>query len=303
MLGGDVESFFDQAIGAAAGSALRTGDAAAASFFNAGALGKGLQGLQGTGLTDDENKRASQLAFGAFGLGEDAARTFSGTTTEEERIKSEGRELSQLQSELADQSVDLEQMTVSATTVVITAANLKMQEISDQVTRAQAIAGFNRGGVVYANKGMFIPRGTDTVPAMLTPGEFVVNRAAVQRGNNLQILRSMNSNSAPTQALSSGGPVRYRANGSTGPEGPGGIDFSKFEDMVNKFQEVTDKLGNVNIKHMFEKLGTLDINHMFNGNMQQAFKDEILAEAGDMMSRSKFNNDGSITTSDRSVLG
>ena len=204
---------------------------------------------------------------------------------------------------LADQSVDLEQMTVSATTVVITAANLKMQEISDQVTRAQAIAGFNRGGVVYANKGMFIPRGTDTVPAMLTPGEFVVNRAAVQRGNNLQMLRSMNSNSAPAQALSSGGPVRYRANGSTGPEGPGGIDFSKFEDMVNKFQEVTDKLGNVNIKHMFEKLGTLDINHMFNGNMQQAFKDEILAEAGDMMSRSKFNNDGSITTSDRSVLG
>ena len=303
LLGGDVESFFDQAIGAAAGSALRTGDAAAASFFNAGALGKGLQGLQGTGLTDDENKRASQLAFGAFGLGEDAARTFSGTTTEEERIKSEGRELSQLQSELADQSVDLEQMTVSATTVVITAANLKMQEISDQVTQAQAIAGFNRGGVVYANKGMFIPRGTDTVPAMLTPGEFVVNRAAVQRGNNLQMLRSMNSNSAPAQALSSGGPVRYRANGSTGPEGPGGIDFSKFEDMVNKFQEVTDKLGNVNIKHMFEKLGTLDINHMFNGNMQQAFKDEILAEAGDMMSRSKFNNDGSITTSDRSVLG
>ncbi len=306
LLGGDVESFFDQAIGAAAGSALRTGDAAAASLFGAGALGTGLQGLQGTGLSDAENSRASQLAFGAFGLGEDAARTFSGTTTEEERIKAEGRELSQLQSELADQSVDLEEMTVSATTVVITAANLKMQDISDQVTRAQNIAGFNRGGVVYANKGMFIPRGTDTVPAMLTPGEFVVNRAAVQRGNNLQMLRSMNSNSAPTQAtqnLSSGGPVRYRANGSTGPEGPGGIDLSKFEDMVNKFQEVTDKLGNVNIKHMFEKLGTLDINHMFNGNMQQAFKDEILSEAGNMMARSKFNNDGSITTSDRSVLG
>ena len=54
---------------------------------------------------------------------------------------------------------------------------------------------------------------------------------------------------------------------------------------------------------MFDKLGTLDINHMFNGNMQQAFKDEILAEAGNMMSRSKFNSDGSITTSDRSVLG
>jgi TP901 family phage tail tape measure protein len=303
LLGGDVESFFDQAIGAAAGSALRTGDAAAASLFGAGALGKGLQGLQGTGLSDAENKRAAQLAFGSFGLGDRAAEVFTGTTTEEERIKAEGRELSQLQSQLGDQAANMESMDVTAKQVIINTQDAKFREIQSRVNQNQAALGLSRGGPVYASRGMFIPRGTDTVPAMLTPGEFVVNRAAVQRGNNLQILRSMNSNSAPAQALSSGGSVRYRANGSTGPEGPGGIDFSKFEEMVNKFQEVTDKLGNVNIKHMFEKLGTLDINHMFNGNMQQAFKDEILAEAGDMMSRSKFNSDGSITTSDRSVLG
>lgn len=55
-----------------------------------------------------------------------------------------------------------------------------------------AAQGLARGGMVYASRGMFIPRGTDTVPAMLTPGEFVVNRSAVQRGNNLAILRSMN---------------------------------------------------------------------------------------------------------------
>lgn len=34
---------------------------------------------------------------------------------------------------------------------------------------------FNHGGVVYAADG-FKPRGTDTVPAMLTPGEMVLNR-------------------------------------------------------------------------------------------------------------------------------
>jgi len=305
LLSGDIESFFDQAIGAAAGSALRSGNAQVAGLFGAGALGKGLQNIQGT-VSDAENKRAASIAFGAFGLGDNAARVFTGNTREQERIKSEGRELALMQSELAGQSADMEQMTVDAKEVVISAANVRLTEISNQVSSAQSALNFSKGGTVYASRGMFIPRGTDTVPAMLTPGEFVVNRAAVQRGNNLQILRSMNSNSAPiqaTQALSSGGPVRYRANGSTGPEGPGGIDFSKFEEMVNKFQEVTDKLGNVNIKHMFEKLGTLDINHMFNGNMQQAFKDEILAEAGNMMSRSKFNSDGSITTSDRSVLG
>jgi len=35
------------------------------------------------------------------------------------------------------------------------------------------------GGVVYASNGTLVnfqPRGTDTVPAMLTPGEFVINR-------------------------------------------------------------------------------------------------------------------------------
>jgi hypothetical protein len=48
----------------------------------------------------------------------------------------------------------------------------------------------NRGGVVYASDGAYVnyqPRGTDTVPAMLTPGEFVVNAKAAK--NNLGLLR------------------------------------------------------------------------------------------------------------------
>lgn len=40
--------------------------------------------------------------------------------------------------------------------------------------------GFSKGGPVYAAGGMLMtPRGTDTIPAMLTPGEFVVNKSAV----------------------------------------------------------------------------------------------------------------------------
>jgi hypothetical protein len=39
--------------------------------------------------------------------------------------------------------------------------------------------GFSRGGMVYAAGGAFVPRGTDTVPAMLTPGELVVPRDMV----------------------------------------------------------------------------------------------------------------------------
>lgn len=49
--------------------------------------------------------------------------------------------------------------------------------------RVQNAPMFNKGGIVYQNTGgsIFKPKGTDTVPAMLTPGEFVVKRDAVQK--------------------------------------------------------------------------------------------------------------------------
>ena len=58
---------------------------------------------------------------------------------------------------------------------------------------ARSAQGFQTGGVVYAQGGgrmvNFQPRGTDTVPAMLTPGEFVVNRAATKE--NLPLLHAI----------------------------------------------------------------------------------------------------------------
>ena len=42
-------------------------------------------------------------------------------------------------------------------------------------------ANLARGGLIYANNGTFVPRGTDTVPAMLTPGEYVVQKSAVDK--------------------------------------------------------------------------------------------------------------------------
>lgn len=65
------------------------------------------------------------------------------------------------------------------------------------------------GGIVYANNGALInaqPMGTDTVPAMLSPGEFVVNRNQAQK--HAPILHAINSG-----AYSRGGIVNYLANG------------------------------------------------------------------------------------------
>ena len=71
----------------------------------------------------------------------------------------------------------------------------------DQPDPKQAVSK-NKGGMIYANNGMLIPyqpRGTDTVPAMLTPGEFVVNRQATQQ--NLPLLQSINSGHMNTGGL------------------------------------------------------------------------------------------------------
>jgi hypothetical protein len=52
------------------------------------------------------------------------------------------------------------------------------------------------GGVIYASNGQLVnmePRGTDTVPAMLTPGEFVVNARSTKKHRRL--LEQINGNS------------------------------------------------------------------------------------------------------------
>ena len=95
-----------------------------------------------------------------------------------------------------------------------------------------------RGGLIYASNGMFVPRGTDTVPAMLTPGEFVVNRKAVNTGNNRQVLETMNGGASGQNG------VYYNNGGEVAPS----IDttalkaiatslsssFNKFNDTVNR---------------------------------------------------------------------
>jgi hypothetical protein len=87
-----------------------------------------------------------------------------------------------------------------------------------------------RGGMIYANNGMMIPyspRGTDTVPAMLTPGEFVVNRASTQA--NLPLLQAINNNQviSSIKGFTNGGIV-YAADGGTIPTKPDGSADTNF---------------------------------------------------------------------------
>jgi hypothetical protein len=81
------------------------------------------------------------------------------------------------------------------------------------------------GGIVYANNGALInaqPMGTDTVPAMLTPGEFVVKKEQAQK--HAPILHAINSG-----AYSRGGIVNYLANG--GVVNPNYLSYGGYPDM------------------------------------------------------------------------
>lgn len=79
---------------------------------------------------------------------------------------------------------------------------------------ASSFVGFSGGGAVnyLASGGMpaFNPRGTDTVPAMLTPGEFVMRKAAVQA---IGIPRLEAMNRGGVQGFANGGMVGSDAGG------------------------------------------------------------------------------------------
>jgi TP901 family phage tail tape measure protein len=87
----------------------------------------------------------------------------------------------------------------------------KQQEAQEEADRQKANAEFladklrRQGAVNRATGGsIFQPQGTDTVPAMLTPGEFIVNAQAAQA--NLPLLEMINSIKEPVY-FAGGGPL------------------------------------------------------------------------------------------------
>jgi len=103
------------------------------------------------------------------------------------------------------------------------------------------VKNFATGGrvPVYAKNGTLVnyqPRGTDTVPAMLTPGEFVINRKATQK--HLPVLKAINDG-----YYTRGGIVNYLSNG--------GIIAPKYYETAggvaggNKMFDLSSYMGNV----------------------------------------------------------
>lgn len=102
-----------------------------------------------------------------------------------------------------------------------TLPNFPDNPTDEDIQRYRTALGLASGGMVYANQGFFQPRGTDTVPAMLTPGEMVVN--ATSTAANRDLLERINNAKGPV----------YRANGGIAYLAEGGTVPFAFENSVN----------------------------------------------------------------------
>jgi len=151
-------------------------------------------------------------------------------------------------------------------------------------TVAEAINRLKQTGV-YMNTGGGVS-GNDSVPAMLTPGEFVMSPEAVQK-HGVGFMRNLNR--GKVKGFRRGGlvgGVAYRANGSSGAEGGGSaaltIDSSQLQETLAgfsaNFQSSVD-----NVVAQFSLVSTamnglataigqgMTLNHVFSGDMTLAF--------------------------------
>jgi TP901 family phage tail tape measure protein len=336
LVSGDIDKFFEQQAAAGAQAAIALGSDRLQGAFGANALGAAAQDIKRQQEAGQQTLFGQQLA-GAGGLTERAfgaaigargitdprlAQIAAGTTAEENAAQSEIRDLAGTLPNYANTQLDSSQIELQAANNQMIAAEKQLEAARANVEERSGgvgVAAMARGGLIYANRGIFVPRGTDTVPAMLTPGEFVVRREAVQRGNNLQMLQAMNRGSSTGQSsigsavgMANGGMVRYRADGSTGPESGGmGLNtevITRLAQSLDKFNtDLSSNIDKLNSTNFNIKLDTTNVNVNLTGSsflskMKDELRDELMREIGNKITNYKSGEGGSLREN-RSVLG
>jgi TP901 family phage tail tape measure protein len=336
LVSGDIDKFFEQQAAAGAQAAIALGSERLQGAFGANALGAAAQDIKRQQEAGQQTLFGQQLA-GAGGLTERAfgaaigargitdprlAQVAAGTTAEENAAQSRLRDLGGVLGETGQLGIQMAEMQLETANINVnnaTAIFSKIEEEGKKVTEGEPVPALNKGGLIYANRGIFVPRGTDTVPAMLTPGEFVVRREAVQRGNNLQMLQAMNRGSSTGQSsiggavgMANGGMVRYRADGSTGPESGGmGLNtevITRLAQSLDKFNtDLSSNIDKLNSSNFNIKLDTTNVNVNLTGSsflskMKDELRDELMGEIGNKITNYKSGEGGSLREN-RSVLG
>lgn len=160
---------------------------------------------------------------------------------------------------------------------------------------------FGNGAAFFANGG---PSGGDTIPAMLTPGEFVMNKGAVSKYGTA-FMRNLNK--GKVQGFNKGGVVQYRQNGgeALGSSGASpqmmGIDTSKIEGVFDSFvdnisstfdnlisplngvvqslNQIAQSFGNFTMQHTVNVEGLINVG----GLNVETLKNELSKSIGEMV--------------------
>jgi len=298
-IAGDYQKFFEGQAAQGATAAVALGDQNLAAAFGQSAIAAAfsdLQSMQQSGV----NTAFGQQIGGAGGLAERAAQfglagvginggadIAAGTTPEQEAIRAEIRGLAGVLPAAAAAEQEAAQKQLEAADKQIEAARIDADRAGVAVNRAS-------GGAIFRR------RGTDTVPAMLTPGEFVVRKAAVQRGNNLSLLRAINNGGSPQSGGSSGG-TQYLATGGSVQNGVSSNDglsraAMSFTRAANDFLVAVNKLEKIKI-HV--QLDTTNINVNLTGTsalaqMTDQIKEDVITYVGGQLQTYKASNGGQL---------
>jgi len=139
---------------------------------------------------------------------------------------------------------------------------------------------------------------------MLTPGEFVVNRASAQQ--NLPLLQAINNN-----RYSRGGSVKYLANGGmTDESGAGGgvsnsggsssPNMDGLSQFTTKFAEFIGQLKAINLPPVINVMGNHKVEVVFNGAevlkqlSETAISNMVVAEVGRAMGTLSDQTEGAL---------
>ena len=306
-ISGDLEKFLKDSMSVGATAALATGnDQMAMSLFGAEGIAgafENIQSMQEAGVQSlfgqqigGQGGLLEQSAGAALGMrGIDDPRMaamLAGTTAEEQRLKDQNMALAGSLSTIADNQTTMAEMQVQTAQININNAQLQF---------SQDLAGGNaqllaRGGTVYAKDGieLFKPKGTDTVPAMLTPGEVIVNNRGANAGNNRGLLRRMNNG----EAIGSGG------------QAGAGIDPNVVKQLITGLSTFNTSLAQ-NIEKLqntkFQiKLDTTNVNVNLNGGgflagLKKELKGELMADVGEKIKTLRFDESGNASFSDSSL--
>jgi TP901 family phage tail tape measure protein len=335
LISGDIMKFFESQAAMGAQAALATGDQQLISQFDTASLGAATKDLEAQKEAGVQQRFGRDIGGagglvesgyaaigGRAGVGMDTVQAAAKTTPEQLQAEKEARDLASTLPANMEILATSAQKDLEAADIQMKAAEKQLEAAKGEVGKsAQGPQPLARGGMVYASKGTLVnfkPKGTDTVPAMLTPGEFVVNRQAVQRGNNMAILSAMNKGkSAPAATgMSKGGQVKYMQTGGLAQGGGDSgvsinIDVKALQTFSASLVKFNDDLA-TNIQNLKDtkfqiSLSPTNINVNLTGTsfleqLTNTLKQELMSYVGREISQYTVGSDGKLKKSG-STLG